>query len=668
MIEKDLNEFRRLIKKPIEVGEFYVEFLQQLIELTNAQAGIIWDCSSDPFTPVADFSNNGVATRINISPDEHAELLRRTLSNDSCIVVRPAPDVQAKADSPCFIICPTAISSKEIVELIVGTPESAEKERHLFASVKEACEIASSREQSASELLVGTQDAGNLSESKKAGSEVFHPGDVDDYVNQLHSSIDKRLTCANAANETRRLLKCDRVSVVLRKRGKFVIQAISGQVTVNRRSNTVQLLQRFTNKILKTEDTFWYPENDVPPQIANILDSYLVISATRSLIIKPIFEQPSTLVAEDPESLTSHKNSVIGGIVYEHYNEVLSKELHGDALEFTAKHAGNSIRNATTHHQLFLYPVWNVLGKSKLLMAPRLLPKTVLAALAILVAAIFLRFCPAEFYTSCDGVLVPQKIQRVFSNVPGVVEEVRTAHAKEVKKDDLLVSLTSEDLDLRIQQNRGAYESLKNQLDEIRDARIHEPGRASSDSNISKQSQLTLEAQLASLKNEREILTRMESDLAIRSPMDGVVITWDVVEELTGRPIQPQNMLMEIADVEGEWELELQMLARKSGHFLNFVKKNGIDALPPVTFILAADAKLRYEGKIIEIGESTEISAEQIQTISIRVKLDEEALPVLQAGTDVKARVYSGRTSLGYLWFHEIPEFLNRNVYFYLAR
>jgi len=585
-------------------------------------------------------------------------LLNNVLEKRDSIIVRPTANGSIPSSEPCILICPANISTSEVIELVVPAPANPQAEEQLFSMLNQACAIAA---QHVPPQRAFSQPDGS---GEPASTRSLTPEEIGVYVNVLNSSIDQKLTCSNAANETRRVLDCDRVSVVMIQHGKGRVVAVSGQTSVNRRSNNVQLIERLTRKILRTRSAFWYPDSDVAPQISSVLDEYLVVSATRSLIVEPIFEKPETDI-EDPESVERQGNLVIGGLVFEHCNELWTRESHGSVIGFTTRHAGNAIRNARRHQQLFLYPLWNLLGKSRILTAPRVLPKTLLASVAILLFIGFLTFWKTDFYVSCDGELIPSKSRRVFSSVSGVVEQVHVEHGSYVKKDDVLIQLSSEDLELKLQRNRGASASLKKRLEELHDSRIRAPGERG-DNSLNTRSIKALEAELESLENEFDILNGIVDNMTIRSPMTGMVITWDVRDRLLGRPIDQENVLMEVADVDGAWELELHLEDRKIGHFLKHVE-NAKEKKIRVSFILAADSARRFEGTIVEISQTAELTSDNLQSIRIRVEIDSGQLPVLQARTGVKARIVCGRTSVGFLWFHEIPEFLNKNVFFYFA-
>ena len=75
----------------------------------------------------------------------------------------------------------------------------------------------------------------------------------------VHESIDRTETCSNVANESRLLTDVDRVTVLVKRHGKFSINAISGQPSVNRRSNTVNAVEGLAKEVLQTAASSGFP-------------------------------------------------------------------------------------------------------------------------------------------------------------------------------------------------------------------------------------------------------------------------------------------------------------------------------------------------------------------------------------------------------------------------
>ncbi len=85
-----------------------------------------------------------------------------------------------------------------------------------------------------------------------------------------------------------------------------------------------------------------------------------------------------------------------------------------------------------------------------------------------------------------------------------------------------------------------------------------------------------------------------------------------------------------------------------------------------MTFILAADPNRRFTGRITNISRATELNPDEGQSIRVTVEFDSKQLDVRQVRTDVQAKIYCGRASLGYVWLHDVFEFVDRKVLFWL--
>src|SRR4030095_17136945 len=85
---------------------------------------------------------------------------------------------------------------------------------------------------------------------------------------QAHETLDARETAYTIVNEARRLLGCDRVTVGILRGGKIAIEAVSGQDTLDNRSNVVTLLGKLATRVVATGEPLWYAgaTEDFPPQ------------------------------------------------------------------------------------------------------------------------------------------------------------------------------------------------------------------------------------------------------------------------------------------------------------------------------------------------------------------------------------------------------------------
>jgi hypothetical protein len=115
---------------------------------------------------------------------------------------------------------------------------------------------------------------------------------ADHFARVVHESLDVRDVAYLIANEGRRLIGCDRVSVAIRRGGKYVIEAVSGQDTFDKRSNTTVALGKLATAVARTGEDVWYSgdTSDMAPQVEAALDTYVDESNTKAMAILPLFE------------------------------------------------------------------------------------------------------------------------------------------------------------------------------------------------------------------------------------------------------------------------------------------------------------------------------------------------------------------------------------------
>jgi len=100
---------------------------------------------------------------------------------------------------------------------------------------------------------------------------------LENFTRLVHRGLDRRATSYTIANEGRRLIECDRVSVAINHGRSCAIEAVSGQDTFDKRSNTVALLKRLATAVIATGDTVWYTGDTsaMAPQVEEAVQNYV---------------------------------------------------------------------------------------------------------------------------------------------------------------------------------------------------------------------------------------------------------------------------------------------------------------------------------------------------------------------------------------------------------
>jgi multidrug resistance efflux pump len=337
-------------------------------------------------------------------------------------------------------------------------------------------------------------------------------------------------------------------------------------------------------------------------------------------------------------------------------------------VDVVRTHSATALTNALEYEGLFLMPVWRALGKSTRYFRGRALPKT-LAIIGALVAALcFLCFYPASFKLEGDGRLKPQVRQSAWAEINGEVIDVRVQHDDPVKKDQLLIVLRSRELEKAIEEKKGewnqATENLRTQERMVRrteDLPAVEVARVKAELS-------GLREKVNSLKRGLDLLFDEQKMLEVRSPISGRVVTWNIEDLLLNRPVNRGEELVEIADPTSDWELEVLMPEYRMGHIAKAAAESP-DKLP-VTFYLALNPKKQLEGKVEEVHRSAEVRGDDGNTVLIRVSFDQQALRDVIAdpkiGATATAKIHCGRRAIGYVWFHDLVDFVRAKILFRL--
>jgi hypothetical protein len=159
---------------------------------------------------------------------------------------------------------------------------------------------------------------------------------------------------------------------------------------------------------------------------------------------------------------------------------------------------------------------------------------------------------------------------------------------------------------------------------------------------------------LRGLEQQYAILEQRRSELAIRSPMRGKVLTWNLRQLLEARPVLRGQVMMSVADLDGPWRLELRIPDRRIAHVLA-AQKETADNLP-VSFVLATDPARKLEGEIDQVGMRTEVAETEDAFVLTMVRIDRDQVPQLILGATVMAKIHCGKRSIGYVWLHEFVD------------
>ena len=195
---------------------------------------------------------------------------------------------------------------------------------------------------------------------------------ADSFARAAHESLNAKETAYIIANEGRRLIGCDRVSVAIKKGRKCKVQSISGQDTIENRSNIVAALNLLATRVVAAGEPLWHDGSteDLPPQIEEALEDYVDLSYGRNIAVLPLRE-PKRDDSNDPTGAAgtvdrdnAHRGEVIGALIVEQIESDLPPEVFRARVNLVYEHGTRALANSLDHSNLFLMPLWRAIGRA----------------------------------------------------------------------------------------------------------------------------------------------------------------------------------------------------------------------------------------------------------------------------------------------------------------
>ena len=675
-------EIEQLARSDLAEAEFFRGLLERVLVAMEAVAGLVWIVGEGGrVEPVchAGVEHTGIAA----TPETqaaHGALVQALVQNPTGLLVHPHSEVGsggaaggtvAANDTGLLVIAAPIDRAGVRAGLIEVFHQQnlPDVERGYLTFLEQVSAVAGD--------YLGRRQLKTLDTQQTALTQVER------FSRAVHESLDPVATAFVLANEARRIIGCDRVSVLVRRRRKLRLEAVSGQESVERRASAVQAIESLVRVVATAGDPLWHPDpaRELPPQIEEELEHYIDESHAAALAIIPLEKpRPTTVIkpggvdavaVAKAEAAPQTAPEPIAALVAEWFSSSSFDEGKRARVDLVAEHGKVAISNALTHTSLPLFGLIDFLGKSRVLTTARNLPRTVLAVLSALAALLALIFIPAELRLEGKGTLEPVHRRDVFAGIDGVVEklEAHLEHGANVKQGQLLATLRNTDLEVALTDVLGRKASSEEQLVSTRRALLEDKKISADEKTRLAGRAAQLQREIESLEQQRKLYDTKKHDLEVRSPIDGVIVTWQVRDRLTLRPVEKGQSLMSIADKTGPWELEVHMPDDRLGHINRAAlaaKQAGRELT--VDYILATDPGTRHYGNVKEIHEQAEVRGEAGNTVLVRVTIDPERheKEELGAGATVTARIACGKQPLGYVWFHDVLSFIQSQILFRL--
>ncbi len=282
--------------------------------------------------------------------------------------------------------------------------------------------------------------------------------------------------------------------------------------------------------------------------------------------------------------------------------------------------------------------------------------RVLVGAVAIVAALVLI---PCEFELEVPAIAFPAERRSIFAPENGIVDHIGVSEGVAIETGQPLLTLTNSQLSMQLRQVQGERDTVSVRLRALGIARTATAADSESASELIRE-ELQLEQKLRTLEEESKLLQSQLESLHLKSPISGVVFQRRLHDQLEGRPVQRGQLLLEVGNVKGSWELELKIPASSAG----YVPVPWDSAKPDA----ATKIPVRFRTSDADSGQGLAM----LTSISMAAEVDEGRLictavagieghdPALRPGQAVTARISCGNRSLGFVLFRDVVQFLRR--------
>ena len=621
-----LEHAENLGRKSLTAAEYYGQVLSELADILEAHSVAAWSVRDDSVTLL--FDTLGETDRERIAA--FVEPVGR-LEVDRTVIVPPA-SAGRWPNGTEFVRCIACVSVAPSLRLaidvrLVTAVQSGEGISDVVAAVA-AVVVEFHRGQQLARMYALSHDRQRVA----------------DLCQALHSTMDRRRIALDLANDGATALRLDRLSVLLNDGSGFRLKSATAVLELNRRANASRAIEQLVSEVRRQNSPLPWTTGDQKHAAAQ---EYLRESGATCVRVEPLGGQVGSW------------EGACAAVVLESFG-TNSLRADDDSIAEVCRHAATALANAAVHESHGLRGPWL---RWKALPQSRRARVIVAVSAAILLALVII---PADLELEAHGQVQPTRRQSVYAPADGIVTQVAVSNAAQVAEGESLAVMRNSDLDLEVQRVRGEIATTNARLAAVRASRGDPDRRGTNSVNAGQLAadEEELKQAIASLNRQLEIVNRRVAELTLRAPLAGQVVRWDLIRSLDSRPVRQGQLLMQVVDSAGPWEIELRIPDRNVRHVLaaQAAAKNANGL--PVRFLFRMSANSTYFARLGAVNLATDVDQEGALSTLAKVPLDSAEVPNLRPGSSVIAKIDCGRHSIGYVWLRELLEFLQTRVLF----
>ena len=577
-VRQTIKQLSEMTRTEANFDEFCQQVLSRVVQLTGAHGALLWQVNGTGSPAVTHKAAGRNAEQIQPNAQQHSKLVMEVVNKQQPLGLTSeslAGDTQDPADPA------TTTADQALAYLMLFSP-IFDRQKNCCGSIEllQRNDISESAQQGYLRFLGQIaqlfprwhehQDLERLTVDSDTWSKKI------EFITEVHSSLDFKETCYAIANETRRLLKCDRVSVAKWNGRKCKVIAISSQDRFDNRANVVRKLGYVATSSVAADTPFWITgeTEGIAPEVAAQINDYLDESHSRSLVVLPLVKRPPDTPDLEMDKRRREKTVKLGCLIFEFFDRDIVEDDLADLSQLAVAQSTMALDNSSQLSDVFLLPLWRRMGQFQKFLFKDHYAKTMTGLVAFGVLLLALIFYQAAFKMKVDGVMQPEIRRNLFAQTDGIIREVFVSENEQVEKGQLLAELEDfrlaeqiGDIQMELDNIAKRVETISSQI-----TRVDAPDSEDSLKLTSEMKQLRIQDRY--LRQKLELLFEKQEKQKIIAPFAGKITTWEPKRRLTELPRGIGQLVLSIADTNSQWQIELRIPQNKIGYVTTAIANN----------------------------------------------------------------------------------------------
>ena len=435
------------------------------------------------------------------------------------------------------------------------------------------------------------------------------------FSRQIHSSLNPTEVAFQVANEGRRLIGCDRISVGVRHGRRTKIEAVSGSDIVEKASVQVKMMRDLFDAVLDWNQTLVYRgsrDSTLPAEVLAALDAYLSQSNPKLLVLQPLRDEREAIKEKEKEPKPGPSRSAL---LLESFDPPEQVDPLLQRFEIVCGHSASALYNASEMKRIPLPYLWKPMLALQKRAGGKARFYTFLGLSLVTILVLMLVFVPYPLKLDAKGQLLPEERNYIYAAGQGRVMQFKVDQGQIIRPNTPIAVVMDLDLAKEIQDkiaeknnSEAKCASLNGQSNDTnmpeakRKEKRDELAREQNNlATIEKQLQLLLDQHKANLDNPGEFVVmapEFRRARNARGPASWKVVSADFKDQLTNRFVKPTDPLLRIGNTAGAWQIEMKIPQKHVSQLLRAYSTMDPNEYLEVDVLAVSEPTSTYKGRL----------------------------------------------------------------------